>query len=90
MLKVPKTSTEWPDHIVLTITMISMEAEHKINEGLPYAEFTKIPRIDVESKEGRIEKRPLQVAGALTLPAAMSCQSIDEFSWRYIQSPAIE
>jgi hypothetical protein len=33
-------------------------------------ELTVTPFIEVDAKDGRIEKRPLQVAGALTLPAA--------------------
>jgi hypothetical protein len=33
-------------------------------------ELTVTPFIEVDAKDGRIGKRPLQVAGALTLPAA--------------------
>lgn len=74
MMKVIKTSTKWTDHIVFAIRSISLIALVELEIMRPYGEFTNIPRMDVELKDGLIEKRPLQVAGALTLPAAVHVQ----------------
>lgn len=70
MVKIVEAPTEWPDYIIFTVGVVRIIKSTRKEVMGHYGEFTKIPCIDVESKEGLIEKRPLQVAGALTLPAA--------------------
>lgn len=92
MMKVVEAPTQWTDHIVLTVCRISIIEKRRKGTVRLYGEFTNMPCIDVEWKDGRIGKRPLQVAGALTLPTAahrkLRCRST--VAMCNIQSPAIE
>ena len=69
MLQIIEASSEQADNV--EVALLGSVDRRNCDRRCTNGEFTKQPFIDVVVNEGRMEKSPLQVAGALTLPAAV-------------------